>query len=77
MGKSVLVVDDDSLSRRALAYSLRQSGYLVLEAASGESALDLIRSVDNFGVVIADLRLRGLADGLDVLKSRRYRQTVD
>jgi DNA-binding NtrC family response regulator len=43
-------------------------GYEVLEAQGGEDALKLIRDIDNFDVVITDLRMPGAVDGLDVLR---------
>jgi YesN/AraC family two-component response regulator len=39
-----------------------------LEAQRGEEALKLIRDVDNFDVVITDLRMPGMVDGLEVLR---------
>jgi DNA-binding NtrC family response regulator len=39
-----------------------------LEAQRGEEALRLIRDVDNFAVVITDLRMPGMVDGLEVLR---------
>jgi CheY-like chemotaxis protein len=41
-------------------------GYDVLEVQRGEEALRLIRDVDNFDVVITDLRMPGMVDGLEV-----------
>ena len=38
----VLVVDDDPELRPLVAYALKQSGYLALEAESGERALQLV-----------------------------------
>jgi CheY-like chemotaxis protein len=43
-------------------------GYDVLEAQRGEEALKLIRHVDNFDVVITDLRMPGMVDRLEVLR---------
>ena len=43
-------------------------GYEVLEAQRGEEALRLIRDMDNFDVVITDLRMPGMVDGLEVLR---------
>ncbi|MGH7825623.1 MAG: response regulator [Candidatus Binatia bacterium] len=67
MSGSILLVDDDSLSRRNIALFLRRAGYMVLEANSGEHGLDLIRTIDNFALVISDLRMEGMANGIDVL----------
>jgi YesN/AraC family two-component response regulator len=40
----------------------------VYEAATGEQAIDLIRDIDQFTVVISDLRMPGMLDGIDVIK---------
>ena len=42
--------------------------YDVFEAQRGEEALKLIRDVDNFDVVITDLRMPGMVDGLEILR---------
>ena len=44
------------------------SRFEVLEAQRGEEALNLIRDVDNVDVVITDLRMPGMVDGLEVLR---------
>jgi diguanylate cyclase (GGDEF)-like protein len=41
-GKTVLVVDDDSLLRGVIAKVLRREGYVVLEAPDGPTAIDLV-----------------------------------
>ena len=39
-----------------------------MKAQRGEEALKLIRDVDNVDVVITDLRMPGMVDGLEVLR---------
>ena len=67
MVKRILLVEDDSQSRRNVARFLESSGFHVSEAENGEKAVDLIRRIDKFDVVITDLRMPGMVDGLDVL----------
>ena len=67
MEKRILLVEDDSHARRNVARFLEYSGFHVSEAENGEKAVDLIRAIDNFDVVITDLRMPGMIDGLDVL----------
>ena len=43
MTKHILLVDDDTLLRRGLAYHLEQAGYRVSTAANAEDALALAR----------------------------------
>ncbi|MHB8464561.1 MAG: putative bifunctional diguanylate cyclase/phosphodiesterase, partial [Acidimicrobiales bacterium] len=60
----VLVVDDESDFRYLTALSLRDAGFEVREAASGEEALT---SIDGVDVVLLDYRLPGLS-GLETLR---------
>jgi EAL domain-containing protein (putative c-di-GMP-specific phosphodiesterase class I)/DNA-binding response OmpR family regulator len=67
----VLVIDDDSLTRRVFRAVLEGAGYRVLDAEDGESALRLLdlHSVD---VVLLDAFLPGMS-GLEVLDALRTR----
>ena len=65
----VLVVDDDAAIRRTLQISLRASGYDVLIAADGRTALQACRE-DDPQVLLLDLGLPDLS-GFDVLRSLR------
>lgn len=66
MSKHILVVDDDELLRRSLAYNLEQAGYSVLTAASAEDALALAQ-YHPIDLVLLDIGLPGM-DGLQALK---------
>jgi two-component system cell cycle sensor histidine kinase/response regulator CckA len=63
----ILLVEDDARSRRNIARFLQSSGYEVYEAENGEEAVDLIRDVDHFAIVISDLRMPGMVNGIDVI----------
>ena len=73
MAKHILVVDDDALLRRSLAYNLDQAGYRTSTAASAEDALALARR-DAPDLVLLDIGLPGM-DGLDALKE--FRRSLD
>ncbi len=45
MSKHILLVDDDALMRRSLAFGLEQAGYHVSSAANAEDALALARLI--------------------------------
>ena len=64
--KPILVVDDEAIVRESIRDWLKDAGYEVSVAESGEEALKLIQK-QNFGVMILDLRLPGM-NGIDVLK---------
>jgi DNA-binding response OmpR family regulator len=73
MSKHILVVDDDALMRRSLAFNLEQAGYRASTAADAESALRLARR-DPPDLILLDIGLPGM-DGLDAL--RNFRQEAD
>jgi DNA-binding response OmpR family regulator len=70
MPKHILLVDDDALMRRSLAYNLEQAGYRASTAASAEDALAMIRN-NLPDLVLLDINLPGM-DGLDAL--RRFKE---
>jgi len=66
MALHILLVDDDALLRRSLAFNLERSGYRVSASASAEDALNLAhRDLPN--LVLLDIGLPGV-DGLDALR---------
>lgn len=69
MAKHILVVDDDALLRRSLAFNLEQAGYHAEAAGTAEDALALARR-DPPDLVLLDIGLPGM-DGLDALRSLR------
>jgi DNA-binding response OmpR family regulator len=69
----ILLVDDDDLLRRSLAFNLENAGYRVSTAASAEDALGLIRR-DPPNLVLLDIKMPGM-DGLDALP--RFKQSLD
>ena len=58
----VLFVDDESALRTLMAERLRERGFEVVEAASGEQALELLDQFA-FDVIITDLRMPGIDGG--------------
>jgi two-component system KDP operon response regulator KdpE len=56
---TILVVDDDSSTRRALRTTLSGMGFTVVEAARGEEALSLVR-VSWFDAVLLDVDMPGM-----------------
>src|SRR5215831_14171155 len=67
MALNLLLVEDDKLSRRNLSLYLRQCAHQVFEADTGETAIDIMASI-NFDAVISDYRLPGRINGMDVLR---------
>jgi DNA-binding response OmpR family regulator len=69
MARHILLVDDDDLMRRSLAFNLEQAGYRISTAADAESALRMARR-DPPDLILLDIGLPGM-DGLDALQSFR------
>ena len=67
MPTRVLLVEDDALARRNTAIYLRRAQIEVDEAATGEEAIQFIDTVDEYDVLISDLRMPGYCDGMDVI----------
>jgi len=65
----VLIVEDESSIRKFLSINLNRESFEVMEAASGEEALDIIRTVQP-RVIVLDLMLPGI-DGFEVCQSVR------
>lgn len=62
----LLVADDSPIERTALAHFLRKSGYIVIEAESGEAVLLQLKNV-SVDLLVLDLNMPG-GDGFEVLK---------
>jgi len=63
---SVLIVDDEPIVRESIRDWLKDAGYQVATAESGEEALEMIEKQD-FSVLVVDIRLPGKT-GITVLK---------
>lgn len=69
MKETILVAEDDPLSRKNVCRVLQEEGYQVHEASDGQSALKTLEDND-FDLVLTDLQMPG-ADGLTILKRVR------
>src|SRR5215475_10584870 len=73
---TVLVVDDEKNIRRTLGMVLDGDGYNVLEAESGEQALELVAQAGRpIDLAILDLKLPGIS-GLTVLERLRAEEAT-
>ena len=68
---SVLLVEDDPLIREFVVEALREAGYHVIHASTGEEALEWCkrRAAD---VLVTDVRLPGQVDGWQI--AERFRE---
>jgi CheY-like chemotaxis protein len=67
MAVAILYVEDDVMTRQAIAGRLRRRGYEVIEATSGEEALGLMAGQPRPGAVILDFDLPGI-DGVETYR---------
>ncbi len=72
---NILVVDDEDELRTLVRYELEQRGYQVSEAESGETALEILKSMRP-RIVILDIRMPGIS-GLEVLETIRKDNLAD
>ena len=70
----VLVVDDNTMSRRKIAMAVRNLGHHWIEIDSGEAALDFLQGND-VDLVLLDIIMPGL-DGFGVLEAMRLDQRM-
>jgi DNA-binding NtrC family response regulator len=65
----VLLIDDDDAFRFATRKALRRLDYEVLEASSGEAALEHLKGSEPPDAALLDLKMKGIG-GLEVLRRR-------
>jgi DNA-binding NtrC family response regulator len=78
-GTTVLVLDGDVLVRMPLCQYLRDCGYRVLEAASADEAITILRKPDiQVDVVLSDAELAGATNGFAfAVQARSLRPGLD
>ena len=69
MARKILVVDDETVLLETIVYNLEQSGYQVVTASDGLSALD-IANREFPDLIVLDIMLPGI-DGLEVCRRLR------
>jgi DNA-binding response OmpR family regulator len=67
---SILVVDDEEAIRLAMADALESHGYVVVQAASADEAVQLCND-RSFDVALIDLRMPGELDGMELMSVLR------
>jgi DNA-binding response OmpR family regulator len=74
MYKHILLVDDDALMRRSLAFNLERSNFTVQTAATAEDALEIVLQ-NRPDLILLDIGLPGM-DGLQALRKLRDEQGI-
>ena len=65
-GERILIVDDNAINLKLVAYLMKANGYTVVTALDAESAIEAIRS-NLPDVILMDIQLPGI-DGLELTR---------
>ena len=69
MAKTILAVDDSASIRQMVAFTLKSSGYEVVEAVDGMDGLDKAKA-KSFNLILTDQNMPRM-DGLTLIKNMR------
>ena len=74
--KRILIVEDEAAIREFEAINLRRAGYDIVEASSGEEALDIYNNDElGFDIALLDVMMPGM-DGFTLCKEIRKRNAA-
>ena len=65
----VLIVDDELLIRMTAVDMLEAAGFVTLEAASADEAIDLLEKRPDISLVFTDIQMPGSMDGLKLVSA--------
>ncbi|WP_281684141.1 response regulator [Thalassobaculum salexigens] len=72
--QTVLIVEDEFLIRLSACETFTEAGFVVLEAESGEQAVEILSDDSQIDVVFTDIRLGGALTGWDVAEEARIKR---
>ncbi|KQY21528.1 response regulator [Rhizobium sp. Root482] len=72
-GITVIVVEDETLVRLDIVISLENEGFLVLEAANADDAIDILNAHPEIRLMFTDIDMPGSMDGLKLAFAVRDR----
>src|SRR5437762_11311265 len=75
IGRTVLLVDDDSRNIFALSSVLERRGMRVLTATTGSEAIELVESTPDLAIVLMDIMMPEM-DGYQTMRAIRDRKSV-
>jgi DNA-binding NtrC family response regulator len=64
MSSTILVVEDEPFIRMSAVATLEDAGYWVLDARNGAEAFDILSRHPEVSIMVTDVRMPGLMDGL-------------
>jgi DNA-binding NtrC family response regulator len=72
-GATVIVVEDETIIRMDIAISLEKEGFVVLEAANADGAIELLDQHPEIRLMFTDIDMPGSMDGLKLAEAVRDR----
>lgn len=72
-GATVIVVEDETLVRMHIAMSLEDEGFIVLEAANADDAMEFLDQHAEISLMFTDIDMPGSMDGLKLAEAVRDR----
>jgi DNA-binding NtrC family response regulator len=72
-GATVIVVEDETIIRMDIAISLENEGFVVLEAANADGAIELLDRHPEIRLMFTDIDMPGSMDGLKLAEAVRDR----
>jgi DNA-binding NtrC family response regulator len=67
----VLCAEDEQHVRAVVSEALRDARFEVLEAGSGDEAIELLDNPDHVDILFTDVRMPGSMDGIDLVTRAR------
>lgn len=67
----ILLVEDEDLIRLLLSEAIEEEGYEVVSASNGDEALACLNDGRCFDLLLTDIQLPGILDGLDIARAAR------
>ena len=68
---TILLVEDETLTRLLLVAELQAHGHEVIEAVDADEALSILREDSSIGLLFADIKGPGTIDGLELARITR------
>lgn len=65
---TILVVEDEFIIRFAVSDALRDAGFRILEAGSGDEGLTILLSGQVIDLLVTDVRMPGEIDGMELTR---------
>ena len=69
----ILVVEDESFLRMNAVEMIEAAGFIALEAANADQAIEILESRDDIQVMFTDIQMPGSMDGLKLARAVRGR----